>query len=163
MAAEAEWSCQHTLLLFDSCFFFSLSLSFSIVCRATVVEWAAPWQHWQLKTCVCLSCTLCVCFFLWFCYSRWMPCRQGCQGSRWPQDRERKQKCRRKKNKLEEGLWQILSTTRNGATSPHTLTIKISTDEHSKTDWYEYSLAFCCRYGLSPVKFILQTIFIYSI
>lgn len=63
-------------------FFFSLSLSPS----NTVVEWTAPWQHWQLKTFICLSCTLCVfflCCLLFLCSSRWMSCRQECQGSRW--------------------------------------------------------------------------------
>lgn len=58
VAAKAERSCQHTLLFFDSCFF-----SFSLSPSNTVVEWTAPWQHWQLKTFICLSCTLCV-FFL---------------------------------------------------------------------------------------------------
>ena len=103
-------------------FFLSLCLSFSVLCRATVVEWTAPWQHWQLKTCICLSCTLSVCFsFLssFFCSSRWMSCRQGCQGSRWLQERKRKQNCRRKKNKTMWTLWRIPSTVGDGAKTPH--------------------------------------------
>lgn len=67
-----------------------LILSLSVLRRATGVEWMVPWQHWQLKTCICLSCTLSVCFSLFFSFSRWMSDRQGCQGSRWPQEWERK-------------------------------------------------------------------------
>lgn len=66
--------------------FLSLLLSLLVLCRV-----AAPWQHWQWKTCICLSCMLSLCCPFFSC-SRWVSCRQG---NRWLQERER-HNCRKK-------------------------------------------------------------------
>lgn len=77
----------------SSFFFLFLFLMFSVLCRATGGKQTVPWQHWQLKTCICLSCTLAVCFSLCSRLSTG-ECqgRQRCQGSRWPQERNTRRK-----------------------------------------------------------------------
>lgn len=62
--------------------FLFLILSLSVLCRA-----AAPWQHWQWKSCICLSCMLSLCCPV-FSSSRWVSCRQR---NRWRQGREGRQ------------------------------------------------------------------------
>lgn len=55
-------SCQHTLSLFDSCFY-SPSVFLLVLGGVTVVECVAPWQHRPLRTRIRLSCTFSCCFY----------------------------------------------------------------------------------------------------
>lgn len=78
--------------------FVSSFLCFSVLCRATGGERTVPWQHWQLKTCICLSCTLAVCFSsLFFSVYRWMSRQARVPGKQMASRKRKKGNSGRKK------------------------------------------------------------------